>query len=133
MKLTRVTLGYSVISALCGFLSFLCIAGIHSYISGVEIELLLTGSLPLIVLWFLAGGLSWKLVKSYKLLSVGTLLIVLGVIILGGSLLTLASEPSIKGWIALFSIGCIICSIPSYLLLQFVIVPLLFHFLKRFK
>ncbi len=133
MKLTEVTLAYSVITALCGFLSLLCLAGIYSYSTGVNLEFLLTISLPLIIVWIIAGFLSWIIVKSYKLLSLMTFLLALIEIILGGFLLALPSDGSIKGWIILFSIECFVCSIPAYLLLQFIIVPRLFDFLKRFK
>ncbi len=130
MKYSITAFKFSFISAFCGFTSYLVITGIGAILYDVSLEILLIMALPILFVLLLSGFITWGMVNTPKWLSILTLIIASLVFSVVVPILIQSKLASIKQWSYLF-FGCLISLIPSYLLLQFVIVPRLFSFTRR--
>lgn len=123
MKIEKSTIKYSVLTGLCGIVSFLVLGTFWYLISGVNNLAFFMAVLPFVGCWFIAGIVAWSILKTTSRLAFTTYVfaaILFGLICLG---ITFMVDSSVKAWLISVIIGFFICSFPAYLLLKFIGIP----------
>lgn len=127
MRIEKSLIGYSLLTCLCGIISFLVLGTAWYFISGVNNIAFLMAGLPFVGCWCVAGIVAWMVSRTTARLAISTYL--MAAILFGGICLVTCymMDSSVKAWLLVAIIGFFICSFPSYLLLKLLGIPLIIN------
>lgn len=131
MKIGKSLIVYSMLTVLCGIISFIVSVTLWYLISGVNNLTLPMAALPFVVCWCIAGIIAWGIKKSLSRLAFTTYIFATILFDLICFAFTYTVDSSVKAWLVAAAIGFFICSFPSFLILKFIGIPKMINSFKQ--
>lgn len=121
MKCEKSVTLYSMLTSLCGLTSSLVFGLAWYVISGIFHIAFFMTILPFSCCWCIAGIIAWYIFKTRSRLGIATYIFSILLFGLICIIIMTILDSSVKAWLILVMIGFFICSLPSYILLSYLL------------